>query len=67
MEWLQEWKQIKVKPQSKRWGHYVPKRPRIVHTAETTASRTAAVRVHSTEQGGDDGAYGEAQWTGPPP
>ena len=35
-EWLQEWSQIKVQPQSKRRGKYVPKRPHIASTAETT-------------------------------
>ena len=35
-EWLQVWSQIKVKPQLKRRGQYVPKRPQIVSTAETT-------------------------------
>ena len=36
LEWLQEWSQIKVQTQSKRWGKYVPKCPQIVSTAEIT-------------------------------
>ena len=36
LEWLQEWCQIKVKPQSRTRGQYIPKRHQIVTTAEAT-------------------------------
>ena len=36
LDGLQGWSQIKVQPHSKRRGKYVPKRPQIVSTAETT-------------------------------
>ena len=36
LEWMHGWSQIKVQPQSKIRGKYVPKRPQIANTAENT-------------------------------
>ena len=36
LEWLRGWAEIKVQRTGKRRGRYVPKRPQIVNTAETT-------------------------------